>query len=121
MMRVNVIERNGKFIIEGPLDGEIIEHNVPINDILSATYEYDTRLLLLPAESLPKSFFDLSTMVAGDILQKFTNYQIIAAVLITEATKLSTRFPELERELQQQNRMMLFYDRDDAITWLFGR
>lgn len=120
-MRVNVIERNGKFIIEGPLDGEIIEQDVPINDILSATYEYDTRLLLLPAESLPEAFFDLSSKLAGDILQKFTNYNIVSAVVMTEGTKLSTRFPELARELKKQNRMVLFPTRDEAINWLIGK
>jgi hypothetical protein len=120
-MQLNVIEKDGKYIIEGPLAGGIIERDVPINDILSATYEYETRLLLLPAESLPEEFFDLSSKLAGDILQKFTNYNIVAAVIITEDTKRSSLFPELERELKKQNRMVLFPSRADAIEWLIGR
>ena len=120
-MQLNVIEKDGKYIIEGPLDGEVIERDVPINDLLSATYEHNTRLLLLPAESLPEDFFDLSSKLAGDILQKLTNYNIVSAVMMTESTKRSSRFPELEQELKEQNRMVLFTDRVDAIAWLIGQ
>ena len=50
---------------------------------LIATLHYDDncRRLALPKEALPADFFELRTGLAGEILQKFTNYFFRLAII----------------------------------------
>jgi len=77
-MQVSLIEKNGVRIVEGPIDDTVIGLD-NLNDLLSATYEHDTNRFLMNSDSLPAEFFDLSTKLAGEILQKLTNYKLVAA------------------------------------------
>lgn len=49
--------------------------------IASARYETGCEALILPKESLSEDFFRLSTGLAGEVLQKFVNYQMRVAIL----------------------------------------
>ncbi len=59
-----------------------------ITDVQSAldlamrvTYETDCRRLILYKEAITEDFFQLSTRLAGEILQKFINYQVKIAII----------------------------------------
>ena len=47
----------------------------------SAQYNHDCAGLIVFKESLGDSFFDLKTGVAGEILQKFSNYRMKLAIV----------------------------------------
>ena len=47
---------------------------------VSARYETDSTRLVIPKECFPPEFFWLSTGLAGEILQKWTNYQFQVAI-----------------------------------------
>lgn len=49
--------------------------------IASARYETGCEALILPKEALSEDFFRLSTGLAGEVLQKFVNYQMKVAIL----------------------------------------
>lgn len=49
--------------------------------IASARYETGCEALILPREALSEDFFRLSTGLAGEVLQKFVNYQMKVAIL----------------------------------------
>lgn len=49
--------------------------------IASARYETGCEALILPKESLGEDFFRLSTGLAGEVLQKFVNYQMKVAIV----------------------------------------
>lgn len=44
-------------------------------------YETDCDRIVLPKSAISEPFFELKTRIAGDILQKFINYQIKLAIV----------------------------------------
>lgn len=48
--------------------------------IMTVYYETDTNKIVIDKNIISEDFFKLSTCLAGDILQKFINYQIKAAI-----------------------------------------
>ncbi|MFS0726975.1 DUF4180 domain-containing protein [Paenibacillus sp. 1P07SE] len=59
----------------------------------SVHYETDCTRMVIPQALFSERFFDLSTRVAGDILQKFTNYGTKLAIVgdFSELTSKSLR------------------------------
>jgi hypothetical protein len=47
----------------------------------SVRYTYDCDKMILRKENLSEDFFELKTGLAGDILQKYTNYQFKIAIV----------------------------------------
>ena len=80
-MTIKTIIRNNRTIaiIESE---EVLITNVQSALDLMATvrYETDTDYLVLPKAALDEHFFVLSSGLAGDILQKFVNYQMKVAI-----------------------------------------
>jgi hypothetical protein len=62
----------------------------------------EARALVVPVESLPESFFDLRSGLAGEVLQKASNYRIVFAVVgdVTGYTAASRAFHDLVVEAQ---------------------
>ena len=54
----------------------------------------------IPVDELDPAFFDLSTGVAGDIVQKLANYRM-GAVIVGELPAHSTHFADFARECRQ--------------------
>lgn len=81
-MKYNKIESNGisYLIING---GEIVLENVQSAlDIISMSkYEYDCDRIIIFKENVSETFFDLKTNIAGEILQKFINYDFKIAIV----------------------------------------
>jgi len=50
-------------------------------DLISAASEHRAALILIPVERFGDEFFDLSTHIAGEILQKFVTYGARVGVL----------------------------------------
>ncbi|WP_090980351.1 DUF4180 domain-containing protein [Paenibacillus sp. CF384] len=67
-------------IIESP---DILIEDVQSALDLMATVRYneDCDKILLNKSNVTEHFFDLKTRIAGDILQKFTNYQLKLAIV----------------------------------------
>ncbi|MEL7604205.1 MAG: DUF4180 domain-containing protein, partial [Bacillota bacterium] len=64
-------------------------------------------------------FFQLKTGAAGDMLQKFVNYRVRAALLLEAgAPALSARFRELMGEANKGMQYRFFTERDAAEKWL---
>ena len=63
-----------------------------VNDFLSAAWSTDAAWLVIPLERLDDGFLDLSTRIAGEVIQKFINYRVGVAFVgdiapWTEASK----------------------------------
>lgn len=77
---------------------------------------------LLHAASLPPAFFDLSSRVAGDVLQKLRNYRVRLAVVCPPGTvRFSTRFGEMLAEERRLRHFGVFDTREEALAWLSAR
>ena len=99
-----------------PIDGQISDEQDAL-DFLSACFEHETDLIMLPYECLSEEFMDLSTKLAGLFLQKLTNYGIKTAAVI-ETERLSERFREFSYESAKGNAFRVFESIADAEKWL---
>jgi Domain of unknown function (DUF4180) len=80
--------------------------------------EHGARALLLDRDALPAAFFDLSTGVAGELVQKLTNYGIRMAAVVPDLSAHSPRFREFAREANAGRQFRFFATREDAVAWL---
>ena len=73
---------------EGLIIAQIESSEVLITDVQSALdlmatvlYEMDADCMILPKAAMTEQFFVLSSKLAGDVLQKFVNYQFKVAIV----------------------------------------
>ena len=86
------VTKNGRVLALIPADRTIPDGDAALELAVSARYETDSTRLVIPKECFPPEFFWLSTGLAGEILQKWTNYGFRAAIFgdfsaYTEASK----------------------------------
>ena len=120
IMNYKVIERdNQKYIecdsVETPLSSE-----QDAIDLIAACWENDTSLVMLHSEVLTDDFFKLKTGLAGQVLQKFMNYHIKVAVIITDDQKIKGKFKELLAEANKRNDFRVFNNVEEAENWLLS-
>lgn len=81
-MTIKTIIKNNRTIAIVESDEVLISNVQSALDLMATVrYETDTDHLILPKETLDERFFVLSSGLAGDILQKFVNYQLKVAIL----------------------------------------
>lgn len=81
---------------------------------------YGINKLLINQSNINPDFFDLSTGLAGEILQKIANYQLHTAFVVDPQTIKSKRFMELMSEANHLQEYRFFTDRQAAINWLLS-
>ena len=81
-MIIKQLEQNGALIAQIESD-EVLISDVQSALDLMATVRYETGAdrMILPKAALDERSFVLSSGLAGDILQKFVNYQLIVAIV----------------------------------------
>ena len=75
------LEVNGVRVFEVPSQGPELRTGRDAVDIIGAAFEQRAGFILIPAERFGDDFFDLSTQVAGEIVQKFSTYDRRVAIL----------------------------------------
>jgi hypothetical protein len=73
--------RHGCTVLVLPADGPIIASGQDVLDLLGDAYGHQADLLAVPVARLDPGFFRLSTGIAGEVVQKFVNYQLRLAVV----------------------------------------
>jgi hypothetical protein len=106
--------------IEGPRGQPLLRSVADTTSLLERCFNEHARAALLYAENLPPGFFDLSSGVAGDVLQKLRTYGIRLAVVSSADVQLSRRFPLLIEEEHRKPYFRLLPDREQARAWLEG-
>ena len=81
-MNLKQLERNGEIITQVETEETLITDVQSALDLM-ATVRYETGAdrMILPKVALDERFFVLSSGLAGDILQKFVNYQLKVAIV----------------------------------------
>ena len=69
-------------------------------DVIERIYASDDEVLTIRVEELDPDFFDLSTGVAGEIVQTLVNYRQ-RAVVVGELLPHSSHFADFARESRQ--------------------
>jgi hypothetical protein len=82
---------HGAPVLVCDVDGPLLDNERAASDFLSAAWSDDAHWLAIPLERLGPGFFDLSTRLAGEVIQKFTNYRMGVAFVgdITPWTEAS--------------------------------
>ena len=87
-------------------------------DPVRACIESGQRGLLIDHDAVPPEFFDLSTGVAGGIVQRLTMYGIPMAVVVPDPSIHSGPFQDFAREANTGGVFRFFPDREQAVAWL---
>lgn len=87
-------------------------------DLVALCWEHETNALMIHYAGLSEDFFKLKTKLAGNMMQKFTNYAIKAAVIIPQDTIQKGRFKEMAMETNKGNHFRLYESKEEAEKWL---
>lgn len=106
-------------MIEGPRDQPWLTSTAGWKTLVEACAAARSQDALLHPANLPPEFWDLSSGLAGEYLQKWRNYRVRVAVLCPPGSvAFSSRFPEMVSEEARKGYFRIFETREPAIEWL---
>ena len=102
-----------------PADGAPV---ATTDDALSLIHEAGADWVAVPVERLDPAFFDLSTRLAGEIIQKFANYRVGLAIVgdIGDHLAASSALRDYVREANRGRHVWFVADADELRTRLRG-
>ncbi|WP_455099499.1 DUF4180 domain-containing protein [Peptostreptococcus stomatis] len=115
-MKIEIINEVGLTI--GLLNERYIlqDEQSALDIIGELSFVHHVNYLVVPSLALDQKFFDLSTGLAGCILQKFVNYQIKVAIIGDFSSYTSEYLHEFINEVNQRNEIIFALTLDDAIN-----
>lgn len=78
---MKTLEKNGKLFAVCDKNRKIYSIDDALDLIADSSYNTDCRGVIVYKECLQDAFFDLKTGIAGEILQKFSNYNYKLAIV----------------------------------------
>ena len=117
-MQTEIIRINDVKIVEILSEGIIIHSVADGLDLMGNLYYQDINRIILHERNLTPDFFDLKSGIAGEILQKFSNYRVRLAIVgdFTKYTSKSLR--DFIRESNKGKQIHFVSSRAEAITAL---
>jgi hypothetical protein len=88
-------------------------------DLMVAPELEGARRIIIKRENIVPEFFDLSTRIAGEILQKFVTYQIKLAI-VGDFSDASSTLKDFIYESNRGNQIFFVPDSETAKTKLFS-
>jgi hypothetical protein len=118
-MNLHVVAKGNQSVVEGMPGIRLLQTPEDVVDIIGTCFENQARSVLLYSENLTERFFDLSSGEAGAIVQKFRNYHIRLAVVVSPGeSPQGDRFREMVAEERQGGDFRIFDDRGSAEGWV---
>ena len=77
----DVLVLHDRTVLVCDADGPPIDGVQGALDVIGQAWGHEADMVVIPVSRLDDSFFTLSTGVAGDVMQKFANYQLPLAVI----------------------------------------
>ena len=106
---------NGCNICEIIADSIVISNLQDAVDVLGNTNYLEASKIILYKHQLSSDFFDLKTRLAGDILQKFSNYQMLLAIVGDFGEFKSKNFKDFVYECNKTGQILFLNSIDKAI------
>lgn len=116
-MQIQANERDGIRFLEC---AEPITQMSDALELVTASVENESNLLLLDGARLPEEFFDLSSGFAGEFLLKMQNYRIRVAAVFPADREYSDNFNKFLSEARRSTTFRAFDDRPAAEDWLLA-
>ncbi|MFE2974656.1 DUF4180 domain-containing protein [Streptomyces sp. NPDC059258] len=110
----DIVEQHGVPVLVCEADGASIATVQDALDHLIGAAFTGAEVVAVPSSRLDDRFFDLSTGLAGDILQKFANYRLRLVVIgdIGRHLAASSALPDLVREANRGQDIWFLPDLD---------
>lgn len=107
--KIAMVREPGVLVTDGPSAMDLLA---------TARYETGCSALVLHKEQLDESFFRLSTGLAGEVLQKFVNYQMKLAIVGDFSGYASKPLRDFIRESNEGRQICFQPDEAAALAWL---
>lgn len=118
-MNIEYLNENGTMIAVVSSDEKIIVDTQSALDLaMTVKYETDAEKIVINKKAVVEEFFILSTGIAGDILQKFTNYHMKLAIYGDYSGYTSKPLRDFIYESNQGKDFFFVETKEDAIQKL---
>jgi len=116
-MKIILHERNGNVIAELDEEGLVIRE---AQDFLEIAANSPSRNIVVHKENIIPAFFDLKTRIAGEVLQKASNYRIRIGIVGNFKNVASKSLQDFiyESNLHEE---VLFKESVEEVLEIFGR
>jgi len=114
MIKYHVV--NNLTIAEAVDHGKITSSD--ILDLMAEARYNDSGCMIIHAEDLGKDFFDLKTGIAGELLQKFSNYRMRLSIVGDLSDIKSKSLKDFIRESNRTGIITFVYTVEEALTRL---
>jgi uncharacterized membrane protein len=104
-MRIDLNNINGISIAEVISEGVIIHETQDALDLMADCGYRGARSIIIRERNIIPDFFDLKTGIAGDILQKFSNYDVRLAIVGDFSRYTSKSLRDFVRESNRVGRI----------------
>jgi hypothetical protein len=110
-----VFELGGIRVLECGVNGAKLRSDRDAVDIVGEALSGRCSLVVLPVERLDDSFFSLRTRIAGEIIQKFVNYELRLAIIgdIARHLEASAALRDFVFETNRGNQVWFLADRGE--------
>lgn len=110
--------KNGRDVAEIQPGAVIISSQEEILEIIAETGENNCSRIIIHKETFHEDFFDLKTRLAGEILQKFSNYRMKLAITGDFTDIKSKSLRDFIRESNRGNRVFFIESVEEALSRL---
>ena len=118
-MKRRIIESGGIRIVVIESDALVITDAQSALDLLvTAQYEDECSRIAIPKEAIIEDFFKLSTGIAGEVLQKVSNYRKRLAIIGDFTSYSSKPLHDFIYECNNGNCVSFVKTEQEAIAWL---
>ena len=121
-MATKKVEMNGKVVaVVCNLEKKIGSASEAMDVALSARYDCDTNCVAFSKDCFDDAFFVLSSGLAGEVLQKFTNYGIRCAIFGDYSRYTSKPLRDFIYESNKGHAVGFLSNEEEAVTWLMEK
>ncbi|SCY08524.1 protein of unknown function [Paenibacillus polysaccharolyticus] len=118
-MNIQQINKNGVSIAYVTNNETLISDVQSALDLMATVrYELDSNLIIVNKSEVSEAFFDLKTRLAGEVLQKFINYQTKIAIIGDYSGYTSKSLKDFIYESNNGNDIFFVSDEHQAIEKL---
>ncbi len=115
---MNTLTRNGHTITVIDPGVNIVNAQDLLDLFVTANYEHGSIGIIVYKDSLNEDFFDLKTRVAGELLQKCSNYNVRFAIVGDFSSYTSKSLRDFIYECNKGNLVFFKCSIEDALTAL---
>lgn len=115
MYEIKVIEDASLKIAEIISEAIVIKSEQDALDMMANTRYEGCDDIIINEKNLPAEFFDLSTRLAGEILQKFSNYHMRLAIVGDFSKYTSESLRRFIQESNKGNQVFFVKDNPEAV------